>query len=139
MKSSRGKNIPSTYTGQPLDMLPKALHQQPLFVSPQNNLNQIRNRGHFDPIPMTYIELYSALVQKGLITTRALPPPLYPFPTGFQSDLHCEFHQGGAGHNLKNCYTLKARVQDLVKAKILLTFKDTNPNVVNNPLSRYAK
>ncbi|XP_058766813.1 uncharacterized protein LOC131640437 [Vicia villosa] len=53
------------------------------------NQNQNRDRTHFDPIPMTYTELYSALVRKGLITTRPMPPPRNPASIGFRPDLHC--------------------------------------------------
>lgn len=42
----------------------------------QNQNRNARNITQFDPIPMTYTQLYPYLVQKGLITTRSLPPPL---------------------------------------------------------------
>ena len=83
---------------------------------------------------MTYTELYPALVQKGLITTRPLIPRNPP-PSGFRSDLHCEFHQGDASHDLESCYALKNRVQELVKTNAL-TFKEAGPNVINNPLPK---
>ena len=86
---------------------------------------------------MTYTELYPAMVQKGLITTKALPPP-NPLPPGFRSDLHCAFHEGAACHDLENCYALKARVRDLIRDKTL-TFHDTNPNVQSNPLPEHEK
>ena len=78
------------------------------------------------------------MVQKGWITTRILPPPPNPLPPGFRSDLHCAFHEGAAGHDLENCYPLKARVQELVRDKIL-SFHDTNPNVLSNPLPEHKK
>ena len=95
---------------------------------PTMGQNQYRNRTQFDPIPMTYAELYPSMVQKGLITTRTPPPPPNPLPHGFRFDLHCAFHEGVADHDLENCYALKARVRDLIRDKIL-TFHDTNPNV----------
>ena len=104
---------------------------------PAMRQNHYRNRNQFDHIPVTYTELYPALVQKGLITTKALLPP-NPLPSGFRSDLHCAFHEGAAGHDLENCYALKARVQDLIKAEII-TFKDSNPNVQSNPLPEHEK
>src|SRR3954469_20327947 len=126
-----------THVCFPQSVLHRTLHQHPLSVPSQGNKkqkqNQIRGRTTYDPIPMTYTELYPALVQKGLITTRAMPPPRNPLPDGFRSDLHCEFHQGAAGHDLERCFPLKERVQELVRSK-LLTFKDMGPNVVTNPL-----
>ena len=95
------------------------VNAQPVWVPQQYNIaqNQNQNRAQFDPIPMTYTELYPELVQKGLITTRPLIPRNPP-PVKFRSDLHCEFHQGAAGHDLESCYALKNRVQELVKENI---------------------
>ncbi|XP_058729685.1 uncharacterized protein LOC131601811 [Vicia villosa] len=103
---------------------------------PRQNAGQNQNRvarpkTEFDPIPMTYTELYPHLVQLGLITTRSFTPRDPP-PAGFRADLHCEFHQGAAGHDLEHCYALKARVQDLVRGKVI-DFKAITPNVLNNP------
>ncbi|XP_058776989.1 uncharacterized protein LOC131651341 [Vicia villosa] len=102
--------------------------------APHQNTGQnhaARNRTQFDPIPMTYTELYPHLVQLGLITTRSFTPP-NPLPANFRSDLHCEFHQGAAGHDLEHCYALKIRVQELVRGKVI-DFTARTPNVVNNP------
>ena len=80
-----------------------------LSVLPQShkNRNQRLNkkqknsrRGVFDPIPMTYTELYPYLVYRGLITTRAIYPP-DPLPARFRTDLHYEFQQKVAGHDLE--------------------------------------
>ena len=81
-------------------------------------------------ISMTYTALYPYLVQLGLITTRPLTPPDL-LPAGFRSDLHCEFHQGAAGHVLERCYALEARVQELVRGQEI-NFGDSPPNVINN-------
>ena len=59
--------------------------------------------------------------------------PPDPLPVGFRTDLHCEFHQGAAGHDLEHCYALKARVQELVRGQEI-NFGDPPPNVINNPL-----
>ena len=111
--------------------------QQPQRNQYQNQNRNARTRGQYDPITMTYTELYPYLVQQGAITTRPLTPP-DPLPPGFRSDLHCEFHQGAAGHDLENCFALKARVQELIKGDIL-SFKDVPPNVVNNPSPEQGK
>ena len=121
------------YYDQPFVAVVAPVIKTPSVQAPQAVVqNHNRNRARFDPIPMSYTELYPAMVQRGLITTRSLTPP-DPLPAGFRSDLHCEFHQGAAGHDLENCYALKTRVQELIKAKIL-TFKDAGANVINNPL-----
>ena len=102
----------------------------------QNQNLYVGNRAQFDPIPMTYTKLYPALVQKGLITTRPLIPQNPPL-TGFRYDLHYEFHQGAVGHDLESCYPLKNKVQELVKANILI-LKEAGPNVINNPLPKQS-
>ncbi|XP_058755192.1 uncharacterized protein LOC131628376 [Vicia villosa] len=91
-----------------------AVVQIPRQNAGQNQNRAARPKKEFDPIPMTYTELYPHLVQLGLITTRSFTPRDPP-PAGFRDDLHCEFHQGAAGHDLEHCYALKARVQDLTE------------------------
>ena len=126
------------YYDQPFVAAVAPVIKTPSVQTPQAVVqNQNRNRARFDPIPMSYTELYPAMVQRGLITTRSLTP-LNPLPSGLRSDLHCEFHQGAAGHDLENCYALKTRVQELIKAKIL-TFKDAGANVIDNLLPGHDK
>ena len=86
---------------------------------------------------MTYTELYPDLVRQGLITTKALPPPLNP-PAGFRADLHCASHEGAPGHDLEHCFALKARVCELVRTGIL-DFTDSHPDVQKNPLPVHQK
>lgn len=43
----------------------------------QNQQSRGPTRGYFDPIPMTYTELYPALIQRKLIQNRAQPPGYY--------------------------------------------------------------
>ena len=100
--------------------------------------NQKWNRSHFDPIPMTYTELYLDLVRRGLITTKASPPPPNPHPVGFRTNLHCAFHEGAPGHDLEHCFALKARVRELVRTGIL-NFTDGHPNVQKDPLPVHQK
>lgn len=82
---------------------------------------------------MTFTELYPYLVQRGLVTTRALGPPPNPLPANYNAATHCLFHEGAPGHDLENCYALKNLVRDLMEKKIL-SFNDPPPNVKSNPL-----
>lgn len=95
-------------------------------------------RTYFEPIPMTYSQLYPALIQKGLVTPRGYEnPPPNPLPTWYDLHKHCAFHEGAAGHDLEGCFALKAKVRDLIKAGIL-NFQDIGPNVKTNPMPNYS-
>ncbi|KAI5398802.1 hypothetical protein KIW84_064255 [Lathyrus oleraceus] len=109
---------------------------------PRNN-NQTttsydRKRVTFDPIPMTYAELYPSLIERKLITPRD-PPAIPTNPQWwYKPELHCVYHSGAPGHDVENCYPLKTKVQDLVRSGILF-FKDVGPNVKKNPLPMHGK
>jgi len=74
----------------------------------------------FDPIPMTYAELLSNLLQENLVKTRAPPRVPNVLPIWYQPDLSCAFHQGAPGHDIEHCLSLKDEVQKLIEADILL-------------------
>ncbi|KAI5438127.1 hypothetical protein KIW84_024028 [Lathyrus oleraceus] len=109
---------------------------------PQNN-NQAsasyeRKRVTFDPILMTYAELYPSLIERKLITPRD-PPAIPTNPQWlYKPDLHYVYHSGAPGHDVENCYPLKTKVQDLVRCGILC-FEDVGPNVKKNPLPEHGK
>ncbi|KAI5433916.1 hypothetical protein KIW84_020958 [Lathyrus oleraceus] len=117
-------------------------HSQQQAYQPRNN-NSIdtsyeRKRVTFDPIPMTYAELYPSLIERKLIT------PCHPLavPTNpqwwYKPELHCVYHSGAPEHDVENCYPLKTKVQDLIRSGILF-FKDVGPNVKKNPLPEHGK
>ncbi|XP_050919511.1 uncharacterized protein LOC127137057 [Lathyrus oleraceus] len=113
------------------------VYQQPRAQAPrQNTQNQNRRQGEkatFNPIPMSYTELYPSLLQKGLVVPRPMGPPPDRLPPWYNPNAHCPFHEGAPGHDLEGCYALKHRVRELIESKIL-SFKDMGPNVKNNPL-----
>ncbi|XP_050895541.1 uncharacterized protein LOC127102176 [Lathyrus oleraceus] len=113
------------------------VYQQPRAQAPrQNAQNQNRRQGDratFNPIPMSYTELYPSLLQKGLVVPRPMGPPPDRLPPWYNPNAHCPFHEGAPGHDLEGCYTLKHRVRELIESKIL-SFKDMGPNVKNNTL-----
>ncbi|XP_058784564.1 uncharacterized protein LOC131659375 [Vicia villosa] len=134
---------------------PMPSHQQPWNASHQNasqsapqNAQQSQNRQQnqnrpqkdppkeprrIDPIPMTYTELWPALIHKSLIAPRPTKAPTPPFSKGYNPNAKCAFHSGVVGHSIEDCWVLKEKVQDLIESK-MLTFRDINPNVVTNPL-----
>ncbi|GAU22854.1 hypothetical protein TSUD_282210 [Trifolium subterraneum] len=120
---------------QPYLQQPKIRPQTP--QQPYNYPNRTQRNPPFDPIPMKYADLLPALLAKNFVQTR--PPPLVPavLPTWYRSDLTCAFHQGAPGHDVERCNALKKVVQELIRNKVL-TFKDENPNVRNNPLPNHG-
>ncbi|XP_050909079.1 uncharacterized protein LOC127122845 [Lathyrus oleraceus] len=124
---------PPTYQQEPAT----PIYQQPRAQAPrQNAQNQNRRQGDrvtFNPIPMSYTELYPSLLQKGLVVPRPMGPPPDRLPPWYNPNAHCPFHEGAPGHDLEGCHALKHRVRELIESKILY-FKDMGPNVKNNPL-----
>lgn len=63
----------------------------------------------FNPIPMTYSQLYPSLIHKGLVVPRGLPSLLELYPHWYDPNSHCEYHEGALGHSLDVCLALKLR------------------------------
>lgn len=89
----------------------------------------------FDPIVMSYAELYHTSIQKNLVQTRTSPVIPKELPWWYISDHHCAFHQGAPGHDIESCFALKVELQRLVQSGIL-PFEDSGPNVQVNLLAK---
>ncbi|GAU10658.1 hypothetical protein TSUD_419880, partial [Trifolium subterraneum] len=124
-----------TYPQQPYPQQPQIRPQTP--QQPYNYPNRTQRNPSFDPIPMKYADLLPALLAKNLVQTRPPPPAPAVLPTWYRSDLTCAFHQGAPGHDVERCYAFKKAVQELIHNKVL-SFKDENPNVRNNPLPNHG-
>lgn len=99
---------------------------------------QQQKRTYFEPIPMTYSQLYPVLIQRRLITPRGYDnPPSNPLPAWYNQRKHCAFHKVAAGHDLESCFALKVKIRDLIKDGIL-NFKDVGPNEKTNPIPYYT-
>lgn len=91
---------------------------QPRF---QQSANQLNHQNHterhvqFDPIPMTYAELFPDLVQKNLVQTRTPPAVPEELSWWYKPSQHCAFHQGASGYDIENCFSLKDEVRRLMK------------------------
>ncbi|KAI5442582.1 hypothetical protein KIW84_011578 [Lathyrus oleraceus] len=120
---------------------PQHRPQQQAYQPRNNNQTSTiydRKRVTFDPIPMTYAELYHSLIERKLITPRD-PPAIPTNPQWwYKPELHYVYHADAPGHDVESCYPLKTKVQDLVRSGILF-FKDVGPNVKKNPLSDHGK
>ena len=96
-----------------------------------------QERAKFDPIPITYTELYPKLIQGGLLVPVSIPPIQPPYPRWYNENASCDYHFGNRGHSLEDCTALKWRVNELIK-RGELTFEDEDiPNVNENPLPNH--
>lgn len=103
---------------------------------PFQSNNQFRNYNErktvvFDPIPMSYTDLFNYLIANNVISTRQMKPYQPPYPRGYDANATCAFHSGAVGHVVENCKAFKYVVQDLLDAKSI-SFQQ--PNVTTNPL-----
>ena len=88
----------------------------------ENNVRRARpqqERPKFDPIPMTYTELYPKLVQLGFLVPMDIPPMQPPYPRWYKENAWCDYHSENKGHSMEDCTALKQRVHDLIKVRAL--------------------
>lgn len=86
----------------------------------------------FDPLLMTYSQVLQHLLQLKLVNLRGMPPPSERLHTGYNPNAHCEFHSGGIGHDMENCWALKYKVQELLDSKVIQFTPSNWPNVIQN-------
>lgn len=108
------------------------------FSAPVQPQQVTKKRVSFDPIPMTYTELFNHLVSKNLINTRSMKPLQPPFPRGYNANATCSFHEGGIGHTVEDCKAFKHVVQDLIDAN-WISFKQNSPSTTTNPLPGHGR
>jgi len=109
---------------------PQRHPQQQAYQPPIDNqagTSNERKKIIFDPIPMSYAELYPTLIERNLITPR--DPPAIPVNPRwwYRPEQHCVYHSGAPGHDVDSCFQLKMKVQDLVRSGILI-LEDLGPN-----------
>lgn len=111
-----GRKGPQEGKGSPhsdMTIVPVIKENPPVQVQVQQCVNQgqqqKQKRINFDPIPVTYTELYSLLISKNLVRPRqphAMPKKL---PWWYKPEASCVYHQGAPGHDLEKCCTLKQK------------------------------
>ncbi|XP_050875850.1 uncharacterized protein LOC127079506 [Lathyrus oleraceus] len=111
-------------------------HQQQ-NTAPPRKFRPRPPRRQLDPIPVPYSQIFPYLQKEGLLTLRELKPVVFPYPPGYDANVHCEFHMGAPGHTLENCFAFQNRVQDLIEANVV-TFTLRRPNVNTNPMPTHG-
>ena len=74
----------------------------------------VKGKTQWDPILVTYTELFPKLVKMGHIEPIQLAPLTPPFPRWYNVHVRCDYHSGNPGHPTENCTTLRRKVQDLI-------------------------
>ena len=74
---------------------------------------------HFDPIPISYVELLPILVQSKLVIPIPIEPLKPPYPRWYNKNTYCEFHLGAQGHLTEDYEALKYQVQALIEGGYL--------------------
>ena len=91
-----------------------------------------KDKTQWDPIPITYVELLSKLIDRGFIVPVHLIPLKPPFLRWYKRNVRCDYHIRIPGHLTKNCNAFKYKVQDLVKLGKLKFEESNGPAEVEN-------
>ena len=86
---------------------------------------------------MTYTELYSKLIQYGLLESVNILPIRPSYPRWYKENTSCDYHSGNRGHSLEDCTALKWRVNDFINRRELIFEDEDVPNVNENPLPNH--
>ena len=68
---------------------------------------------------MSYSEALQHLLKENLVTLRHLPVNPDRLLANYDANARYEFHSGGVGHTVENCYALKCKIQNLIDAKAI--------------------
>ncbi|KAA3462355.1 hypothetical protein EPI10_028848 [Gossypium australe] len=88
-------------------------------IRQESGTRQNSEKLQFTPIPMTYKELYQSLFDAHVISPFYLQPLQPPYPKWYDSNAHCDYHAGIAGHSIKNYTAFKKAVGRLIKMGIV--------------------
>ncbi|KAL3722177.1 hypothetical protein ACJRO7_034530 [Eucalyptus globulus] len=93
-------------------------------------------RKGFSPLPRPLSKLLPMLLEKRMVA-KEVPRDNPPRFAGFDITKTCEYHMGERGHDVDNCHMLRYKVEQLLDKKIL-TFREAQPNVQQNPLPNHV-
>ncbi|XP_039036465.1 uncharacterized protein LOC120173336 [Hibiscus syriacus] len=116
---------------------------QGTVAPPQNDNRQgardpRRGRPQFDPIPVTYKELFHDLYDQHLVSPYHVVPIQPPYPKWYNANVKCDYHGGNPGHSIENCTAFKKVVQALKRRNVINFGDSEQPKVAQNPLPNHA-
>ncbi|XP_039013526.1 uncharacterized protein LOC120143209 [Hibiscus syriacus] len=117
---------------------------QGTVAPPQNDNRQgardpRRGRPQFDPIPVTYKELFRDLYDRYLVSPYHVVPIQPPYPKWYDANVKCDYHGGNPGHSIENCTAFKKVVQALRRRNVINFGDSEQPKVAQNPLPNHAR
>ncbi|XP_058726213.1 uncharacterized protein LOC131597537 [Vicia villosa] len=113
---------------------PLQRQQQQQRYPPRQYQQKPRPPRNFDPMPMTYAQLFAYLLHLELVQLRTMGPPPAKLPPNYDANAQCEFHSGAAGHDIKHYIGFMHKVQGLLDSKAIEFTPTQGPNVVQNPM-----
>ena len=121
--------------------IPQPRLRDPVHIQARPRVAQERKPVQFEPLPISYSELLSQLVQRSLVFPQKLKSVVYPYLPGYNPNTRCGFHEGSSGHTTEDCKTLKYKVKELIDNKVLM-FKRSGSKVdilINRPDNAQGK
>ena len=98
-----------------------------------------RRKDQWDPIPVTYAELFSNLIDSGYIKSIPARPRKPPFPKWYDVNIRCDYHSGIPCHSTEDCTILKNKVRNLIREGKLKFEKSDRPVELEYPSRAKAK
>ena len=77
---------------------------------------KLKKSHHF---PMSVTELYSSLLNEGLIAPIVLKL-VTNLPEGYDPSKNCKFHYDALGHSIEECYLLRYKIQRLIDGSAII-------------------
>ncbi|KAE8694017.1 hypothetical protein F3Y22_tig00110788pilonHSYRG00276 [Hibiscus syriacus] len=97
-----------------------------------------RERPQFDPILMTYKELFHELYDRHVVSPYHVDPIQPPYPKWYDVSAKCEYHAGVSGHSIENCPAFKKVIQALRRRNVINFGDSEQPNIAQNLLPNHA-
>ena len=72
-------------------------------------------RRKFTRLPISASALYDQLLNEGKIAPIPTEPYTSSFPAWYDESKTCKYHSDVQGHDIKNCFRFKHRVQDMIE------------------------
>ena len=97
-------------------------------------------RRQFTKINMPLSQALQHMLKAELITLRDPPQNINTFSPRYKPNAKCAYRSNSPGHNTDDCWALKNKIQDMIKAReIEFDPPVETPNVINAPMPNHDK
>ncbi|KAE8657736.1 PCF11P-similar protein 4 [Hibiscus syriacus] len=98
---------------------PQGTAAPPQIDNRQGARDPRRERPQFDPIPITYKELFHELYDRYVVSPYYVDPIQPPYPKWYDVSAKLEYHAGVSGYSIENCSAFKKVVQALRRRNVI--------------------